>query len=267
MQSTSYIGTQPFQTGLPYHGGFCQWWFTPWQHIQQWPSINPLTQQAANAPTLKPNTTWYGPIQVPNTLLTFSQQLETVAAGKFYKNTLEGIIPGTDATEDANLANLAHNEVVVIGKRRAGGQFVLLGTPNVGMSFNYKTDTGSWQDFAQTKFNLSIQTYQKPPIITTFSGQPNTPPAGAIIPQPNPNPGGTRPMETIYFTNQSIVSIPWTASRLSAYGTFPLIEVWITENGISQQTSVPITVDSPPPSTGTFTINLSGTATGFIIIK
>ncbi len=78
-----------------------------------------------------------------------------------------------------------------------------------------------------------------------------------------PVTGDTCEASFITFTNQSTLSIPYTASLQDAYGNFPSVEVWIRDvNNDLIKSMVEVKLDDYPPSV--ININFGGNATGLI---
>lgn len=69
----------------------------------------------------------------------------------------------------------------------------------------------------------------------------------------------------ITFTNQSVLSIPYTAFLQAKYGTMPTVNVWIyDESGELVDMGIRVTFDAYPPSLINF--NFGGSASGIIKI-
>lgn len=68
------------------------------------------------------------------------------------------------------------------------------------------------------------------------------------------------------FINKSTLSIPYTASLVSAYGNVPNVQVWMYIDGVLTNPMVQITMDGAPPST--ISIDLGGgPSTGYVVIR
>lgn len=69
----------------------------------------------------------------------------------------------------------------------------------------------------------------------------------------------------VTFTNQSTLSIPYTASLLAAYGLAPTVQVWISDGTNLINMGITATFDAYPPTVISF--DFGGPATGIIVIK
>lgn len=69
----------------------------------------------------------------------------------------------------------------------------------------------------------------------------------------------------ITFTNQSTLSIPYTASLIASYGLVPTVQVWISDGTNLVNMGITSTFDDYPPSVLGF--DFGGPATGIIVIK
>lgn len=75
--------------------------------------------------------------------------------------------------------------------------------------------------------------------------------------------------EIIYFFDETDFTFPWTETRRSRFGDWPIIEVWWNnEDGSATMAMVPTESDTIPPELPTaFTIYNGQPKTGFIILK
>lgn len=271
MNQTGYVPVLPFSKGLNFVGGFCQWWFTPWQNITVWPGVDPLTQFLDSEPTLANGATWFGPIKVPNNKLGFTEEQKLDKAGIYYNQNVSGFYPGDSGTSRINLENLPYNQFAVVGKMRAGGLFLLLGNEEYGLTFNHKLNSDIGAGTAGSNFSFGYESVFKGAILPAFQGLNVTPPldgsGNGVI---NGSGDGQNNTQIIVFTNATEVNIPWTTVDKTAFGAYPLIEVWIDDSGTGSQralANVPIIVDQFPPDTTMFTVQLSGPCSGIVVIK
>jgi hypothetical protein len=73
--------------------------------------------------------------------------------------------------------------------------------------------------------------------------------------------------ETISFTNQTTIAIPWTAPRIAQFGIFPEVEVYVQDNtGTHYKATVQPYTTQPPATFTQLNIDLPGPSTGFISI-
>jgi len=272
MSATPWQGISTLPAALHYEGGMCEWYYTAWENIATWPTVNPTTGELTAEPTLKVGAAWHGPIIVNRRSIGYRETPEPDAAGITFRHQVEGPYYGHSRTARVLLANMLRYRFVVIGKLRAGGCFVLLGGPEYWLEFAYNFNTGSEQDTGQYNLRFAADCAEPAYVLPSFSGVPS-------LPQPNTPPewpgsggggsdDGSNQTATITFTNQSTVVINYTPAMKLLYGPFPSIEVWINESGTLRLTQLPIMVDAAPPSTSVFTIEIpGGTASGFVILK
>lgn len=69
----------------------------------------------------------------------------------------------------------------------------------------------------------------------------------------------------ITFTNQSTLSIPYTASLVASYGLAPTVQVWISDGTDLVNMGITATFDAYPPTVLGF--DFGGPASGIIVIK
>lgn len=269
MNQTGYLDAIPFARRLGYNGGFCEWWFTPWQNITSWPDIDPANQYLDNEPSLATGATWFGPMKVPDSKLGFEEIQQVDKAGIYYKQKVNGFYPGDSGNSRVNLENLPHNRYAVVGRMRAGGMWLLLGNEEYGLDFlnNYKSGEGV-KGTAGSEFSFGYDSLYKAAVLPVFLGLNVTPPDDGTGSSSGGGAGDdTNNKEVIPFENVSTVNIEWTDSRKQAFGAFPLIQVWFDDTtGGRYLANVNITVDVFPPLTNMFTVNNSGPATGIVVI-
>lgn len=269
MYQSGYNGITAFTKGLQYDAGWCEFYYTPIENIDVWPTVNPTNQELTAEPTLKVGASWYGPIKVANQQLGYKEAQQKTAAGNFYKIQVDGIYPGDGRSSRANLSNMPYHQFVLVGKQRAGGMFILLGSPDSGFDFNQEFNTGRGNPSAITDFTFIGDSLFKPSILPSFGGQASTP-----MPGGGSSGGGggsvgedVNVTEIIEFIAQPSISINYTAPRKAKFGAMPTIEVWF-KNGLTYQlANIPITVDAAPPDTSIFTIDFFGITDGFIVLK
>lgn len=267
MYQTGYVNTAPLSYGIPFMGGICQWWYAPKEHIATWPGIDPLTQFLLTEPTLAAEKVWFGPMQVPDDTLGYEEPLQRNAAGFYYKQKVLGFYPGDDAFSRTNLMNKPWHQYVIVAKMRAGGFFLVLGTPEQGMQFDadYASGPGGIST-AGAKFAFSLNAIEKGQVLLFFSEAPSLAPPGYEVPGDPSGGSGGNDVEIIEFTTEESVTIPWVDERIARFGIFPLIEVWKYIAGIPTLIAVSITTDAGPPDQSFFTVFTPGTP-GFIVIK
>lgn len=268
MRQTGYTGITSFTKDLIYDAGWCEFYYTPIENIDQWPSVLPLTQELSGEPILKAGASWFGPILVANQQLGYKEDQQRTAAGIFYKIQVDGFYPGDGRASRVNISNMPFHRYALVGKQRAGGMFVLLGAPDSGYDFNHNFQTGRGNPAAITEFIFSGDALSKPMILPSFGSQTSTPMPGYTPPVGGGGGGTYTPTpEIISFTAQPSISIAWNSARKLLFGSMPVIEVWFLQGLYYQLANIPITVDAPPPDTSVFNIDFGGITDGFIVIK
>jgi hypothetical protein len=271
MYQSGYKGITSFTKGLQYDAGWCEFYYTPIENIDQWPSVDPSTQELTAEPTLKVGATWYGPIKIANQQLGYKEQQQKSPAGVFYKIQVDGIYPGDGRASRVNLSNMPHHQFILVGKQRAGGMFVLLGAPDSGLDFGHEFNTGRGNTSAITEFIFSGDSLFKPSVLPSFGSQTSTPmPGGSGSSGGSGGSTGGEDVnitEIITFTAQPSIVINYTSARRAKFGAMPTIEVWF-KNGLTYQlANLPITADAAPPDTSTFSIDFFGITDGIIVLK
>lgn len=265
---TAYTGLKPLQQNVySYLGGFCKWWYIPFEDVAIFPRINAANQYLTGEPVLKAGKSWFGPIAVPRDQFGYTENLKRVKAGHYYETKIEGVHIGDSPESRINLQNMPFHDYLVVGKVRAGGFYKLFGTPDSPLEFNpaYKSGNGP-ADTAQTTLAFITEQIDKAFVLPSFIGDVTAPENGGT------GPGGSDSManqkEIIPFNAGVITSIPWTATRLNKFGTMPLVEVYLQEPGELPYLSVggSIEIDAPPPAFTEMTIKPGANLPGFIVI-
>lgn len=252
-----------------YIGGICAWWYTPVQNILTWPAINPLTQDYNAEPTLKDGATWHGPVRVPDSQLVFDEVEKTTAAGRYFEIELSGKHPGDERTSRANLQNMGYHRYVIVAKQRSGGFYLLIGSPQSPLKLlqKYTSDKGG-NGTPATTFEFKTEMRHKSPSLSSFLGDNSLAPVvgdGGIV---SPDSGAANDAETIFFAGVDEVIVSWNDARKARFGAFPEIEVWINDGpGQIYKENSSIKVDAQPPATTQFIIQLTGIASGWIVLK
>jgi len=258
MLQTSYISISGLHSRLQYDGGFCRFWFIPIEHITAWPSVDPETQYLDGEPTLDTDRAWFGPILVPDSQRGYTEEAMEGGGGFFYRQKVNGIHPGDSGPSRINHENLPYHRFAVVGKQRAGGLYMLLGSEHNWFTFRagYKTGGGAIETAAH-EFQFTGESIFKAQLLTTFEGETIDPPGYSM----------TNQTEIITFTTESTKNISWTSNRAARFGVFPEIQCWVyNTSGDPELTNLPITADAGAPDQTAFTVYLPGTA-GFIVLK
>lgn len=275
MLQTGYKGFTTLSKGLPYNGGFCKWYYADKAQLLSLPAIDPLTQYLKAEPTISGS--WFGPVQVPNDQLGFEETPKRDSAGLYWQHKITGFYPGDNAASRINIENLHFYELVVVGKMRAGGMFLLTGTPDHGLQFDaaYSSDG---KKAAGNNFTLTANLLNKAFVLPSFAGSKLIPPADGNSgsgsgssggSSSSPLPGGVvEPALYMFNDNDNEVNIAWSEDMRARFGEYPLIEVWYNENGTYRLNTTPIiSVDNMPPFTTLFTVTINTPGPGIIVIK
>ena len=205
------------------------WYYTLYDNIQTWPTINPLTQELTGEPVLFAGKSWYGPVKVPNSTVGFSEQQKTASAGIFYELKVEADHIGDARNNRVNLQNMPYYKYVIVGKLRAGGMFILLGNPNAGLTFTSNFNSGAGQtQTAKSEISFFQRSRFKAMVLPSFAGT-NSQPA----------PGGTattivvNDAEEIPFNTAADTEIIWTTDLQNRFGNYPTIELWAYDDATS----------------------------------
>lgn len=273
MFTTSYAGITTMHKKLPYDGGICRWWYIPIEFISTWPPVDPQTQFLSAEPILA-GKSWFGPVAVPDKELGFTESQERAKAGVYWKQLVEGYLPGDSALSRVNIENMAFHQYAIVAKQRAGGLFLLIGNEESGLDFdaNYATGKGNFES-SGSKLAFSTESISKAFVLPDFQGINVLPPInGDGSGGGYGGPTGKNTAEIIEFFEQSSLTFSWTTGRKNTFGSYPEIQVWfLRESGDSEPgydlANVPIYVDAKPPSTNNFTVDFTGPATGFVVIK
>lgn len=268
MFQSSFTGIKPLQRNTSYRGGFCQFWYTEIDNIATFPRVNAANQQLVDEPALVAGASWFGPIPVPKDQFGFSEAFERTKAGPYYKYKIEGTHVGDSVESRVNIENMTYPKYLVVGKVRAGGFYILIGTLDSPLSFDPDFDSGKGpSDTAGTKYVFSTEHISKAYILPSFAADQQASDNGSNGNGGNGNMANQK--EIIPFVNKSLVNIPWTATRLGKFGTMPLIEVWI-DDGVNPpflNMGGNIEVDQAPPAMTELNVNLGlGAPSGFIVI-
>ncbi|HEU4574615.1 MAG TPA: hypothetical protein VFS36_06395 [Chitinophagaceae bacterium] len=267
MFQSSFTGIKPLHRNTSYKGGFCQFWYIPVEDVAVFPRVG-ANQRLVAEPTLLAGKSWFGPIEVPKNQLGFVEDFDRTKAGPYYKTKLASIIIGDSEESRINIRNMTYHRYLVVGKQRAGGAYLLIGTLDSWCTFTpeYKSGNGPGET-AATEFSFTTEHISNAYILPSFNSD-----ATAPVNAGEGGGGGSMANQTeiIPFADVAAVNIPWTATRLEKFGSFPLVEVWIEEEG--QQPflnfGANIECDAPPPAMTELNVKLGlGNPSGFIVIK
>lgn len=267
MFQSSFTGIKPLQRNRSYNGGFCQFWYIPVEGIAVMPRVNAENQQLVDEPTLKEGYSWFGPIAVPKNDFGYAEDFDRTKAGPYYKYKVEGVHIGDSTESRVNLENMPYHDYVIVGKQRAGGMHLLIGTVDSPCKFapDYESGKGP-TGTAQTKIVFTTDHISKAYILPSFNADTTAPGNGS-------GNGGNDNManhkEIIAFNNVNGVNIPWTGTRLGKFGSMPTIQVWIDdgENPPYLFRGGDIQCDDDPPAMTELNVLFGlGASSGFIVI-
>jgi hypothetical protein len=169
MFQSSFTGIKPLQRNTSYIGGFCRFYYLPVESIATFPRVNGANQQLISEPTLVAGASWFGPITVPKDRLGFTESMERTKAGPYYKYKLEGTHIGDSIESRVNIENMVFHKYLVVGKVRAGGFYMLIGTVDSPCSFDPDYSTGNGPaDTAKTNIVFSTEHISKAYILPSF---------------------------------------------------------------------------------------------------
>lgn len=250
---------------ITYEGGFCQFFYIPVEDIDVFPRINSATQQLVAEPSLKAGKSWFGPIKVPRDRLGFTETPKRTKAGPYYEIKFSGLQPGDSATNRVNLENMPYHRYVLSGQVRAGGYYVLIGSPDSFLQFTADYSSGNGPaETALSQIAFTTECISKALILPSFAADSTAPVDGGN------NENGEDTMnkkEIIPFAAQHTINIPWTPTRQSKFGNYPVIQVWVQDgDGYYLHVAGEIYPDQPAPAFTELTVKLGGSPTGFIVI-
>lgn len=232
------------------------------------PRINSTNQQLIGEPSLKAGKAWFGPIQVPRNRLGYTEIMKRTNAGPYYEIKMEALHIGDSPQSRVNLENMPYHRYLVVGKVRAGGHYHLVGTPDSPCTFNpaYQSGNGAGET-AQTLIQFLTEHISKAYILPSFTADTLSP--GVISPGDEEDPlCMVNQKEIISFNEQATINIPWTPTRAAKFGSFPVIDVYIEEDGSPPTRTMAgsIEADQEPPAFTELSVKLGGNPSGFIVI-
>lgn len=266
MFQSSFTGLKALHRNSTYWGGFCKFWYIPVESIGTFPRVNALNQWLVDEPTLINGSTWYGPIIVPKDRLGFTETPKRSKPGIIYDYKVEGLHIGDSPESRVNLENMAHHKYLVVGKVRAGGFYMLIGTVDSPCKFDAEYKSGVSGETAGSSFIFSTSHISKAYIMPAFIAAAE---ASGVGGEGDEGDETMNNKEIIPFVNELAVSIPWTPTRQSRFGSFPIVEVWM-DDGVNPpyiNMGADIIVDQPPPAFTQMDVTIGGGgASGFIVI-
>ena len=251
-----------------FKGGFCQFFYIPVEDVEVFPRINGATQILIDEPLLKTGKSWKGPIKVPRDKLGFLETMKTSKAGPWYEIKATGLHTGDSVDSRINLENMPYHRYLVVGKVRFGGFYIIL-NDSLESWCRFLADFNSGNGPGQaagTQFSFVTEQITKALILPSFAA--DTAAAG----NGGGGGGGNDSMnqkEIIPFEDSPSISIPWTPTRQGKFGNFPIIEVYLQEDGDVPRLLIGgnIEADNPPPAFTELTVNIGGNPSGFIVLS
>ena len=223
MYQTQYNSLQTIgRSFAPYIGGICKFWYTPIENLNGFPVIDPSTQKLSAEPVLLGDRNWYGPVNIPDKQMGYTEDNARTTAGLYYKRKLTGFIPGHDAGTHINTGNMALHQFCIVAKLRAGGFFIVAGNDQAGLDFDESYLSGSGaNETPGTKISFSDEAISKAFALDSFLGENAVQPINYSIITTQSD------METIDFNDAGDTVIDWTINnRITRFGHYPTIEVW-----------------------------------------
>lgn len=151
-------------------GGFCKWWYVPIEWIEIFPAIDPLTQTLLSEPVLVADATWFGPVLVPDRMVGWKETQERARAGIYFKEKVEGFIPGNDPAQHINLQNSIYHQFCIIGMLRNGDGYRIIGSDQSGLDLDHETSSGIGQpDTPGSKLVFTGEQVYKALVLSGFS--------------------------------------------------------------------------------------------------
>jgi len=111
-------------------GGYCWLVYTPFENVQQWPSINPATGQAATPIVLKPGKQWYQ-AEVVDKDRFFREEPDINEIGPLWNQSITGYIGGNNSNQTLNAGVMPYHRYAIMLKDR-DGQIRLIGNEDSG---------------------------------------------------------------------------------------------------------------------------------------
>lgn len=269
MFQTSYKGIVTLHNNKTFKGGFCQFFYIPIEDVEVFPRINGDTQMLVDEPLLITGKKWYGPIRVPKDKLGFTETMKVSKAGPWYEIKATGMHVGDSVDSRINLENMPYHRYLVAGKVRFGGFYVLLNSSlETWCRFLQEFNSGSGPGSAAgTQFSFITEQITKALIMPEFEADTSAPDDGGN----GEGEAGSMPnqKEIIPFSATPSIAIPWTSTRQSKFGNFPIVEVYLQEEDDVPRLLIGGTIeaDNPPPAFSELTVNIGGSPSGFIVIS
>lgn len=172
MMLSEYLSLQSLGLShMPYEGGVTRFYYTFRENLNGFPPVNYTTQRLAYQPLLKDGTTWYGPIDLPNPSIGFTETTAETKAGKYYKMKAVASLPGSNMDVHVNLDNLIHHQFIIAVKRRSGSYWSVYGNNYGGCSFDFEDGTGEGaKDKAINRLTWTYESAQRSYVLDEFDG-------------------------------------------------------------------------------------------------
>lgn len=170
LYNNPYKSIKPFKRpDLPAIGGICRFWFTEISNLAAFPYLDPISQTFTFEPPLKTGAQWFAAL-VPDRSRGWNETQETSTAGTYYKETVEGFLPGNDWENHITLANMAGQQFCIIAKLRSSSKYIILGNQIRGLQLDQAATSGTGaMDTPGTKISFKIDAAYKAPLLDSFS--------------------------------------------------------------------------------------------------
>lgn len=177
MFNTAFKGITTFSRNALFYGGICKWYYAKVEDVEEWPVVNPVTQEYSTQPVLREGAVWYGPVKVPDGSLGLTEVEKEIAAGTYFEIKIELTQPGDERNSRANLRNLGLHRYVAVAKTRAGGMYVVVGSPHSPLKLRREYSTGNGKNTtAGARFAMVTESIEPCIPLASFNGENSLPP-------------------------------------------------------------------------------------------
>lgn len=153
-------------------GGLCKFWFIPMEEVESMPIIDPTSQLLKTDIILKAGKAWRGPVPVPDKQLGFTENGRIGKSGISYEMKVACQYPGDIPGARVNFENMGYSQYIIVGKLRASGFYVVIGSLEAGADFVPDFDSGSAAgNPALNKIAWTHEQIHKAMVMMRFSGE------------------------------------------------------------------------------------------------
>lgn len=147
MYSNIYTAQDHLLQVAPSHGGYCNLYIVPIQHITAWPPVNPLTGLLDAAPTLATGKTWLNIENMPGNAVYREEEQES-DAGDWYSMSVTAPMADDNTQQFLRTLALRYNRFAVLVEEH-NGLTRLVGSSSAGarikQSYTSADDDGTRQ--------------------------------------------------------------------------------------------------------------------------